>query len=694
METSAEVGLKQYVEILQRRKWVIIVAFLSLVATAAVVTAMQTPIYRGIAVVMVEDGTETVGRSDELPMLSGVLEMTRGRSIETQRLLVTTRPVMEKVVEELGLEMSADKLRTKVLVETVRDTDVLEIYVDVEEAALAAEIANCVADKYIMLNQDYNRTSAKNAAAFLEEQLQIVKADLARAEEEVEDYKKHVGIADIDKETQEQVSVLGETERELARATAEAMATTARSRVIQEKLSEQERLQLRAITEAPNMAVENLQAELAGLESRRAGLLVEYAAESNKVRAADAQIEELRQRLAEQLRAELVSTTQSANPTYDELLVEAARSSALAVAADHRVAALQKATRQFEDKLTALPSRQKELTRLVRAQEVASRIYTLLLEKYHEVRIAQAMKLANVRLIEPAEAPKFPIKPRKVLNLALAGVFGLVLGLVLASLVEYFDDTVRTPEELAQILEVPVLGEVPHFRQEDSAPVGTEGYPGPKAEAFRTIYSNLRFASFERPIRSVIITSAVPGEGKTFIAANLALAIASAGKQVIVVDCDLRRPGLSQFFDVKNTAGLVNMLVGESDLEELLQATEVEGLRVLSSGPLPPNPLEMLSSERMDRLCKALSEHADFVIYDAPPSGVVTDAAALVSKLDGVLMVAEQAGPSSKQLVAARDLLRRARGRIIGSILNKTKKGESYYHYYYYYRSDESDRAA
>ena len=585
----------------------------------------------------------------------------------------------------MDLQHSPQQLQGQISVVTFPETDVIEIDVDDADPSVAADVANAVADNYVLLNQEYSRASAASASVFLQEQLAKVKEQLAEAEENVEQFKQGMGISDFDAETQQRIAMLGEIAEQLASAEAEARAASAQSQALEEKLSQEQQLQFKASEEMRNPILQELQAELAKLEATRAGLLEEYAAESSTVQAVEARIGELKQQLSQQFETVLASTTMGINPVYNELVAETARGAARAAAARSRVEALQGALHQAESQLGDVPAKEKELARLVRAQNVGDRVYTLLLEKYHEVRVAEAMRLSNARLIEPAVAPRYPIRPKTRLNIALACVFGLVLGIILASLIDYLDDTIKNPAEAAELLAAPVLGTVSQFRKEEPLLLTEVRPKSAVAEAFQIIRSNLSFVSVDEPAHGLLVTSASAGEGKTFVSANLGITLARDGREVILVDSDLRRPQIHKLFEMENSQGLSSVLVGERDLDEVLQATDVDGLQVLPSGPLPPNPAELLASEKMAQLCETLLGRADVVLFDSPPAAMLADAATLASRLDGVIFVVEQGGCSKRLIADARDQLIRAHGRIVGTVLNKIPRAAGRYYYYYYH---------
>jgi len=685
LESSSELGLRDHLQVLRRRRWIIIEVFVILVGVVAAGSFLAKPVYRATAGLLVETGTPMSSSYEELPIVGSTLAASHIRTIETHKRLILGRPILKAVVEQLSIELGVRELSSQLSVQTVRDTDVIEIQVENGDPDLAAKIANSVAANYILQNQEYGRESAESAAKFLEEQLKTVEQELSAAEQLVEQYKLSTGITDLNKEVEQQITVGGTLAQELAVTQADVQATIARRQVIEQKLSEQGQFRLSESTKQSNPVVRELEIELVKLEQKRAGLLEEYVPASSKVQAVDAQIESVKQQLSQQLQTVLASTTEQANPVRDELLVKAAGNRAAELAASSRVGALKQTISRIEAQLSAVPRQEKELGRLIRAQKVGDKVYTLLLEKYHEIKVAEAMKLSRARLVEPAVIPRFPVKPRIKFNIALACVLGLVLGIMLASLVEYLDDTIKDPDEVGELLGTPVLGTVPHFSEEEPMLLTEVAPKSALAEAFQTVYSNLSFAAVDHPVHDLVVTSAGAKEGKTFVTANLAITAARGGKRVIVVDADLRRPTIHKRFGTDNAEGLTSVLAGERKIEEVLKPTEIEGLQIIPSGPIPPNPAELLASDKMIELCSALGERADFVLYDSPPVVMVSDAATLASRADGVLLIIEQGGVSRKLVTDSQDLLDRAHARIVGAVLNKVARGAGRYYYYYYY---------
>lgn len=280
-------------------------------------------------------------------------------------------------------------------------------------------------------------------------------------------------------------------------------------------------------------------------------------------------------------------------------------------------------------------------------------------------------------VVEPAVPSIEQVSPRPIFSLVLGAVLGLFVAMALSFLVEYLDDTVKTATDVQQLLGLPTLGAISRIRKRKG---GHEMYRlaallfprSATAEAFRTLKTNIEFAAIEAPLRTLLVTSALPGEGKTVSAANLAVAFAQGGQRVLLLDADLRDPGIHRIFDIPNAHGLTDLLRTErTDPDQVTTTTEVENLRILTAGVLPPNPVELLGSRRMRRLLERLQADFDLIVIDSPPLHVVADAAVLGSFLDATVLVI-QAGRSRRASVReSAEALARADARVLGVVLNQ-----------------------
>ena len=291
-------------------------------------------------------------------------------------------------------------------------------------------------------------------------------------------------------------------------------------------------------------------------------------------------------------------------------------------------------------------------------------------------------------VIQPAQVYPYPVRPRILLNTFLAGVAGLLLALAVIYLLEYLDDTLKSTDDLRQALGVAPLGAVSQFQGDPSNGrlVASQDFFSAASEAYRIIRSNMHFVAVDRPAKSILITSPGPREGKSTTAANLGVVLAQTGLKTLIVDADLRRPAQHQVFQLANSGGLTDLLTSpEIDIEAYLRDTTVDNLQVLTSGCLPPNPSELLNSQRMQKLLASLNQMVDAVIIDSPPVTAFADARVLSSRVDGVMLVTLASHTRRDLAQQAIASLQQAGANILGAVLNRVSPGTAGYRYYQHY---------
>lgn len=313
--------------------------------------------------------------------------------------------------------------------------------------------------------------------------------------------------------------------------------------------------------------------------------------------------------------------------------------------------------------------------------------YASLLQSYESVRLADTQSTSTISQVEPAVVSASPISPKPFRNAGLAAVVGILLAGGVIFAIEMLDDTLRTPEDITKKLGLPVLGIISHFELENAGKPITEEKPrSPTSEAFRSLRTNVQYAGagIDKSLKCILVTSPTPGEGKTTITVNLGIVLAQLGKQVAVVDADLRRPGIHHTLGLTNHVGLSQAFMEEGGkLNGSLQISRITNLSVLTTGSLPPNPSELLGSQRMGNILDDLKKRSDIVLIDTPPALAVTDAAILAPLADGVLLVMR---PGTTRLASARqvvDQLRRTGANLLGIVLNNVDMHNSRYNYYY-----------
>lgn len=326
--------------------------------------------------------------------------------------------------------------------------------------------------------------------------------------------------------------------------------------------------------------------------------------------------------------------------------------------------------------------------------------YAYLLQSYEQVRLTEAQSTSNIVQVEPAAVPDLPVRPRTLVNTLLAGFVGLLLAVGTVSIIEALDDTIRSQEDVTERLGLPVLGLIAHYDADKGEPLTSNEPRSPVAEAFRSLRTNIQFASVDRPVKTLLVTSPSPSDGKSTVAVNLAVVMAQGGKRVAVLDADLRRPRIHKVLALANQVGLSDLFVQpELVLNGALRPTTIPSLAAITAGAIPPNPSELLGSERMYTIMAQVKDQVDLVILDSPPVVAVTDSVVLAPRVDGVILVLK---PGATQLAAAAqavEQLRRAGTHLLGVVLNDVDTRSSSYQYqgYYYsgshYYSDDGQQA-
>ena len=398
-------------------------------------------------------------------------------------------------------------------------------------------------------------------------------------------------------------------------------------------------------------------------------------------------------------RAALIANTLVTRFAQQRQELQSSRLASFEASFKEQLATLEQQIQQTDQSITALGDTDRAATERLQANlDQYRQSYANVLRNYEEVRLAQAQSAPSLSQEEPAEVPRGSISPRIMRNTSLAALLGLVVAMVLVFVKEAMDDSVKNPDELSQQLGLPVLGLIAAMDGNGSLPIVFAQPRSPISEAFRNLRTNIQFASVDRKIRTLLVTSPSPNEGKSTVISNLAAVLAQPGQKVILIESDLRRPTLHKKLGLSNRIGMSDLFVQENPQPEgVLQPTEIDGLSAITSGELPPNPVELLGSEKMVEILNEVKEHADVVLVDTPPVLAVTDAVVLAQRVDGVLLVVRSGVTKMAAAKQAVDQLRFVGANPLGVVLNGIQFGRSrygygysYHGYYYAYHQDDS----
>jgi tyrosine-protein kinase Etk/Wzc len=347
--------------------------------------------------------------------------------------------------------------------------------------------------------------------------------------------------------------------------------------------------------------------------------------------------------------------------------------------------------------LLALNEKMIQYNFLKKEAEANQQVYSSILTRAKETGLSD-VESSTIRIIDSAKPSEFPFKPKKRQSILMAILFSLFSGIGLAVLLEYLDSSIRTAEDVSNYLNLPFLGYIPSINIQDGknesekALICYQKTTNPTIESYRALRTSILFSSPEdKPLKTILITSSLPGEGKSFIATNLASIFSQVNERVVLIDVDMRRPKLYKLFNIDQKPGLSAFLTGNVSLEEIIRMTPFNNLSIITSGAIPPNPSELLSSGKIRALLEDLKLKFDRIIIDSPPALNVADTHLLASNVDGVVLVVKGASTRFEAVVGAKNKILESKGKLIGAVVNNINpvKEDRYYYYQYYYTEDK-----
>lgn len=711
-----EIHLMDYWRVLMKRRWIALGVFLVCLTAVALYSLTMTPIYRATAQLLIEKANTNVLSTQELLAIdtSGTdfyqtqYKILESRSLALEvitRLNLSQFPEYKLPTEDRGVESSTSQVSAPVKnpandstqvnrflgrlkIEPIRNSRLVKVNFESENPQLAAQVANALARAYIDWGLGLRLQTQQNAAVFLDEQVKEAKRKLEVTEQALQQYREKYGVAaltgsggtkdnpqathDLSRQKMAQVNT------QLGEATNKRIETEINYKQAKELLQNPEKAE--SIPEAVNNPV------IIAIKSQEVLLLRERTEKSEKfgpkhptMAALNQEIESLQKKKLQEIRNivdSMKSKYEIASSQERSLHGALGRSEIETIARD-------KIAIQYQ----------------VLQQEVESNrgLYDMLLKRLKETNVSEENRSVNIHVVDPAETPRKPAKPRLLLNLVLACLVGAMLGVGLAFFMEYLDNTVKTPDDLRQYFNLPYLGPVPNFEVKEDSPANDlvllQAPKSSSSEAFRGLRTNLLFSAAKHVPQVILVTSSAAKEGKTMISSNLAVAMAQGGGRTLILDCDMRRPRMNKVFGLPRDPGMSNILVGESGWESLVRPTQVDKLWIIPSGPIPPNPAELVSSDLMEDLIGQLRGQYDRIIIDSPPVTAVTDSVALSRLADGLVLVIKTGVTPRDVISSTVHSLKEINAKILGVVLNDIPVGkDSYYYYqyhYYYYGEDK-----
>ncbi len=678
---TSDISLREYLDLLQRRKGILIQTFVSVFVVGIVITFMTKPMYRTNARVLVEGKSYYVQQFDPSNPMGNLFSADAGHEVDTQLEVIQGDKVVSDTYKAADIPVGTVKLMAK----QSGTTDVIDVMTESRSPLYAQKFANELPKVYLKYVTGNRREEISKALKFAQGRLASENLALQTAENGLQHFREHSHVSEVNTEREARIKTKVTAEDEMQKSSAQIAALQARLGLLKKADVAMPRY-LETSASATNAQIDALKEQIATLETQRQGLLVGFKPAKLEIQTLDAQLAHLRERLA--AAPDMKTTTQRvANPA---IALNAEKIASTQSELDETQAHLANVRKYANldasglDKYGALERQQGRMQHEIERHQVAVNTLT---KSVDDLSLRQTATHDPVLLISPA-ALGAQVAPKPMNNLLAATLIGLTLGLCFALLQEFLDDRINTPEEAKRIFGASALGYIPLVEDADARLLG-RSRNGNLLETYRVLRSNVMFSAVDAPIRSIMITSTVPGEGKSMTAYNLAVAMALDGRRVILVDADLRRPTAHKLVGLERRPGLTNVLVGELALDEALQEGGVRNLRVLTAGPLPPNPAEILNSQAMRQVHATLRERADVVIYDTPPCLATADAQVVSADVDGVLYVAQFGETKKSAMRRSAELLSQAHARILGVVFNKIdisgRRDDYYYGYYRYY---------
>jgi len=702
-----EPHLYDYLLILRKHQWLILSFLLAVVTIVSIATFRMQPVYSTTARIEIDRENSNV-----LPFQgadSFDYMMDTDNYIETESKILTSETLALQTIRSTGLASHAEyssgegpseaiasgslanhkrppELATflgSLSVRRVPNSRLLDVTFESTDAQLAARVVNAHIENFKEDNFRSRYQAIAQASSWLSDQLDDLKLKVQHSEDARIEYERKNQIWELDDKQNVSTQRLSDINKELTDAQSERMKRQALYEFAKSGTAD-------SVPELRSDAVlQDLFKKRGDLNSQASDALAQYGPNFPKVQRLQGQLKEIDQLISDEKKSIIDQMGNDYN------------------AARQRETLLTQALDQQKIEASQMSERLVEYNILKREAEANKTLYDGMLTKLKEANIAGALKSSNIRVVDPAMIPSTPTRPAKTRNVALAIIVGLVGGIGLALLREYLDNTVKTPDDIETLSRLPSLAVVPAFSESNGngrrgllKGVSSNGYDKrielvaqhlPKSqmsEAFRALRTALLLSQPDHPPQVILVTSALPREGKTTAAANLAVTLAQLGDSTLLIDADLRKPGVGRLLNMTDGkyAGLSSYLAGVSSLDLVtVPHPSIPNLAAIPTGPLPPNPADLLSSHKLADAIAELRGKFKFIVIDSPPIMAATDAVILSVQVDGVLLVVRSGETPKEAFTRTRDLLVSVKCRLLGVVLNAVDSSAPDYYYSYRY---------
>lgn len=706
--------LKEYLAVLLRRKNVILLAFLSVFLSTVYFVYRIEDVYESYSTIVIEEQNAHFNQ----------IMKTNARSLSFYEGILSSRTFLESLLDSIGMDVfnsvfpkfSRDDalvyIQSNLALKKTTFSSFLRFNARGKTKEIAYFLASAGTDLFRDRCQEVASEESRRAVMEIEKQLGLIRKNLEQAEQDYRRFSEKTGR--IQEGTTPELKTLQEA---YANSLAQLGLKEADFEAEKKQLAKLEKqITPRSRQHSPEYL--KLRARLRELEKekiRLEGLGIRLTGLSS----VDREIEQIESQLLQYQK----TTKSTMDPTtmrqWQELRKSVINKEGELELFKRRLESYEKAIKNYKKGNPDILNESLELLRLKRSKEIYEEIYSILLEKAEEERIRSNSSSAGLKIVDNAVMPKGPI-PKNETHFYLLGIaLGLSLGIGLAFLIENNDTTLKSNDDIERYLGLPVLGTIPHIahnkknkievrRKSSSSGDKTTVSKYPKSvfsfaghdsvitESYRSLRTNLSFASPDNPLQTVVLTSAGPSEGKSLTISNLAMAYAQMGKKTLLIDTDLRRPVLHHIFGMKREPGFSELFMDNPVYENIIRPTQMENLFIITAGIFTPNPAELIGSQKMKQIIEYFKSNFDMIFFDTPPIVAVTDATLLGTKVDGLLMVVKSHHTDREIALRAMNSLRNVGVKVYGTVLNDIDLSHryssyGYYKYYYHYYKTKKD---
>jgi capsular exopolysaccharide synthesis family protein len=711
---SEQLDFQKYWLVLRRRWFPATAVFGSVVGLAALAALLQKPVYEaeGKLLFKPDRSSSLTGLKNDIGEIVRIGEKSDPLSTEAE--ILRSIPILQKTVNALDLRDTQGEpldprtiLKLKKLkVNPITGTDVLLISYKDTDPKRAAAVVNKIVEIYVQDNILNNQAKATAARTFINNQLPTVEANVRQADAALRKFKEENRVVALQEEARTAVEIVSDLDKQIAQAQARLAEATAQSEAFRNQLglNREEAVAVTSLSQSPG--VQEVLTELQKVQTQLAAERRRFLDTAPMVATLNRKEAELNALLQERVDQSLGSQQNvpvknlQIGKLKQDLTANFVQSEVQRSGLASQLNDLYKTRATYKNRSNTLPQLEQNQRELERRIQASQTTYETLLNKLQEAQVAENQTVGNARIISTAQVPNKKAGPNKKKYLAAGGLVGILLGIVTAFWLDLTDKSVKTLKEARELFGSTLLGIIPVFGKSGKArpPAGDFERIVPRivardmprsviAQAYQMLQANLKFLSSDKQLKAIVVTSSVFKEGKSEVSANLAAAMAQVGRRVLLLDADMRHPSQHHLWELTNSVGLSNILVGEAEFNKAVQQV-LPGLDVLTSGVIPPNPVALLDSKRMASLMDSFSKNYDFVIVDTPPLAGIADAAILGKMADGILLVVRPGVVDSASAKAAKEFLARSGQNVLGLVANGVIIKNEPDSYFYYTKED------